>query len=289
MKFGTLYSYWGNEWSCDYPAVAKKLKMLGFDIIEIGAGHLLDMSDAQLKELKAVTNDLGLLITSNIGPRKEFDVASSDTQVRKRAIVYLCDIMKKMDEIDSRSLVGVTYTYWPNDFSDLDKEAIWERGVKSVKQMGEFADSVGIDICLEVVNRFETLVLNTAAEGVKFCEEVGKKRVKLLMDTFHMNIEEDNICDAFRTAAPYLGHIHVGEANRKLPGMGSLPWRQIGATLHEIGFDGNVVMEPFMLAGGAVARDVKVWRDLSNGATTEEMDEMIRESLVFLRNSFAIE
>lgn len=286
MKFGTLYSYWGNEWTCDYFKTAKKIKEIGFDVIEIGAGHLLEMSDGQLAEFRALTKDLDLTVSSNIGPAKEYDVASADPDVRKRGISYLCSMMEKMDAVDSRTLVGVTYTYWPNDFSDLDKEALWQRAVGSVKQTGRFADSVGVDICLEVVNRFETPLMNTAEEGVRFCDEVREKRVKLLMDTFHMNIEEDNICKGLLESARYLGALHVGEANRKLPGMGSLPWKKIGKTLHEIGYDGNVVMEPFLLPGGSVGRDIKVWRDLSGNASPEEMDALIRQSLLFLKKSF---
>lgn len=286
MKFGTLYSYWTNEWSSNYPETAKRVRDLGFDILEVGANHLVEMPEKELIELGAVARDLGLTVTSNIGPKKKYDVASADPNVRKAGIRYLCDIMKKMDQIDSRSLVGVTYTYWPNDFSDLDKDAIWARGVQSVMQTGAFARDLGINQCLEVVNRFETLVLNTAEEAVRFCEQVGLDNVKVLMDTFHMNIEEDNIMDGFRVAGRRLGHIHVGEGNRKLPGMGSLPWHEIGKTLREIGYDGNVVMEPFMLCGGGVGRDIQVWRDLTNGATPEQMDDMIRKSLEFLRSSF---
>ncbi len=287
MKFGTLYAYWTHEWTGDYKFFAKKIKDAGFDIMEISAGDLLTMSDRELDELKAVAKDLGLDISSNIGPAKKYDVASSDPETRKRGIQFLSDILKKMDRLDSRALVGVTYTYWPNDFSDLDKPAIWERGVKSVREFGKVAEDLGITVALEIVNRFETLVLNTAEEGVRFCEEVGMDSVKLLLDTFHMNIEEDNLPDAFRTAGKYLAHVHVGEGNRKLPGMGHLPWKEMGTALNEIGFDGGVVMEPFMTMGGKVGEDIKVWRDLSNGADEAKMNQNIKESLIFLKNAFA--
>ena len=183
MKFGTLYSYWTNEWSSNYLETAKRVRDLGFDILEIGANHLVEMPEKELIELGAVVRDLGLTVTSNIGPKKKYDVASADPDVRKAGIRYLCDIMKKMDQIDSRSLVGVTYTYWPNDFSDLDKDAIWARGVQSVKQTGAFACDLGICQCLEVVNRFETLVLYSAEEAVRFCVQVVLDNVKVLMDT----------------------------------------------------------------------------------------------------------
>jgi len=286
MKFGTLYAYWTNEWSGDYLHYARKVAELGFDILEISAGDLLHMSDAEIDELKACSKELGITISANIGPPKRYDVASQDPEVREAGIAFLTDIMKRMDRLDCRILVGVMYTYWPNDYTDLDKKAQWARGVESVKELGKVAQSLGITMCLEVVNRFETLILNTAEEGVRFCQEVDNPNVKLLLDTFHMNIEEDNFADAIREAGSLLGALHVGEGNRKIPGQGHLPWAEIGAALREIGFDGNVVMEPFVLEGGKVGSDIKVWRDLSNGADEAGMDQQIKEGLRVLRTNF---
>ena len=114
----------------------------------------------------------------------------------------------------------------------------------------------------------------------------GGENVNLLLDTFHMNIEEDNIPEAIRLAGRKLGHLHVGESNRKLPGMGSLPWRDIGRALRDIGYEKGVVMEPFLLQGGEVARDCKVWRDLSGNADEKMLDRYIKESLTFLKHEF---
>lgn len=287
MRFGSLYSYWGNAWDCDYLETARKMKLAGCDILEVGAGHLLEKPDTMWRELKAFADDTGMKLTANIGPAKEKDVASADPAVRRAGISFLSEIMKKMETLQMTELVGVQYTYWPNDFSDLDKPAIRARGVESCRILSKVAEDTGVTICQEVVNRFETHILNTCAEGIAFCDDVGSPNVKLLLDTFHMNIEEDNIANAIRQAGGYLGQLHVGEGNRKLPGMGSLPWKEIGAALKEIGFDGNVVMEPFLLQGGAVGESVKVWRDLSGGASQEELTEMLKEATAFLRAQFA--
>ncbi|HBP38681.1 MAG TPA: sugar phosphate isomerase/epimerase [Clostridiales bacterium] len=288
MKFGTLYSYWGNEWQCDYFQTANKIAQLGFDIMEIGAGHLLTMSDEQLEHFKEFTRDLGLTITCNIGPAKEKDVASIDEDTRNAGVQFLSAIMKAMDKIDSRTLVGVLYTYWPNDFTDLDKPAIWARGVQSVRKLGHVAEHHNIEMCLEVVNRFETHILNTCAEAMQFCDEVDNPNVIILLDTFHMNIEEDHMASAIYRAGKRLGELHVGEGNRKLPGEGSLPWSEIGKALQDINFHKGIVMEPFYLTGGQVGKDIKVWRDLSEGASREEMDARLSRSLKFLKHRFAV-
>ena len=286
MKFGTLFAYWTQDWHGDYIFFAKKAKDIGFDILEISAGELIGMPDDKIKQLRDTARDLEIEISSNIGPPKDKDIASKYPEVRKAGIDFLTKIMQQMDKLGSRALVGVLNTYWPCEFDDLDKPAIWARGVESVKTLGKIAQDLGIDYCLEVVNRFESNILNTSEEAVRFAGEVGLPSVKILLDTFHMNIEEDNIADAIRHAGAKLGHLHVGEGNRNLPGKGSLPWKEIGTALKDIDFNGGVVMEPFVKMGGKVGDDIKVWRDISRGADERQMDEDIRQSLAFLKEAF---
>jgi D-psicose/D-tagatose/L-ribulose 3-epimerase len=136
--------------------------------------------------------------------------------------------------------------------------------------------------------RFETILLNTCEEAMQYCSDVGVNSVKVHLDTFHMNIEEDSIPNAIRLAGDRLGHLHVGEGNRKLPGKGSMPWEEIGKALRDIGYDKAVVMEPFVKPGGQVGKDIKVWRDLSGGADAETMDREIKDSLAFLKREFHV-
>ena len=146
------------------------------------------------------------------------------------------------------------------------------------------AEDHGITYCLEVVNRFEQFLLNTAAEGVAYVEAVGSPNLKLLLDAFHMNIEEDSIGGAIVTAGDKLGHFHIGETNRKTPGKGHMPWDEIGQALKKINYQGRVVMEPFVNMGGEVGRDIKVWRDLGNGADEARLDQDAKDALAFIRS-----
>jgi D-psicose/D-tagatose/L-ribulose 3-epimerase len=128
-----------------------------------------------------------------------------------------------------------------------------------------------------------SLSYRVATRRVAFVREVGKPNVKVMLDTFHMNIEEDSFGNAIRTAGLVLGHFHTGENNRRVPGKGRLPWHEIGTALREIGYGGAVVMEPFVKMGGGVGSDVKVWRDLSDNADEAQMDEAARQALAFSR------
>ena len=118
-------------------------------------------------------------------------------------------------------------------------------------------------------------------------EEGDVPAVKIMLDTFHMNIEEDDMAEAILLAGDKLGHFHVGENNRRLPGKGGMPWYQIGSALRAIGYDRNIVMEPFVKSGGGVGSDSKVWRDLSKGASSEMLDADAAASVAYLRNVFS--
>jgi D-psicose/D-tagatose/L-ribulose 3-epimerase len=118
-------------------------------------------------------------------------------------------------------------------------------------------------------------------------EAVGSHNLKLLLDTFHMNIEEDSIGGAIVTAGDKLGHFHIGENNRRAPGQAHMPWNEIASALKEIDYQGRVVMEPFVKMGGEMGRDIKVWRDLSSNVDEAQLDADAREALAFIRNKLA--
>ena len=103
-----------------------------------------------------------------------------------------------------------------------------------------------------------------------------------------MNIEEDYIPDAIHTAGKYLAHFHVGENNRKLPfdGPGSLDWRAIGKALRDVNYNGYVIAEPFVTTGGQIAKDIKVWRDLSGNADEAGLDRAAGAYGKFIRSAF---
>lgn len=152
-----------------------------------------------------------------------------------------------------------------------------------MQTLAPIAKQYGIDLGMEVLNRFENHILNTAEEGVSFVTEVGQDNVKVMLDTFHMNIEETSIADAIRTAGSLLGHLHTGECNRMVPGKGRTPWREIGEALRDIQYDGAVVMEPFVAMGGQVGRDIHIWHDLSRGATESQLDKDAQDAVTFQR------
>ena len=103
-----------------------------------------------------------------------------------------------------------------------------------------------------------------------------------------MNIGEESISNAIRTAGELLGHFHTGECNRMVPRVGRMPWKVIGDALKEIHYDGTVVMEPFVMPGGQVGKDIKVWREIVPDISENALDENAKKALEFQRKIFEI-
>ncbi|EGL65884.1 D-psicose 3-epimerase [Agrobacterium sp. ATCC 31749] len=284
MKHGIYYSYWEHEWSAKFGPYIEKVAKLGFDIIEVAAHHINDYSDAELATIRQSARDNGIILTAGIGPSKTKNLSSEDASVRAAGKAFFERTLSNVAKLDIHTIGGALHSYWPIDYSQpVDKAGDYARGVEGINGIADFANDLGINLCIEVLNRFENHVLNTAAEGVAFVKDVGKNNVKVMLDTFHMNIEEDSFGDAIRTAGPHLGHFHTGESNRRVPGKGRMPWHEIGLALRNINYTGAVIMEPFVKTGGTIGSDIKVWRDLSGGADIAKMDEDARNALAFSR------
>lgn len=288
MKYGIYFAYWEQEWNADQKQYIQKVKDLGFDILEISCAMLKNISKEELLEMKKMAADAGVTLTAGYGPNASENLGSADPAVVKNAMAFYTDTLKKLELLDIHTLGGGVYSYWPVDYSKpIDKAGDWARSVENVRKVGKIAGECGVDYCLEVLNRFEGYLLNTCAECRRFVEEVDVDAVKIMLDTFHMNIEEDSMVEAILLAGDKLGHFHVGENNRRLPGKGGFPWYEIGSALRAIGYDKNVVMEPFVKSGGGVGSDIKVWRDLSKGASTAELDRDAAQSVEYLRYVFS--
>ena len=287
MKYGIYYAYWEQEWASDYIPYIEKVAKLGFDFLEIACTPINGYSDQQLKDIRQAAKDNGIFLTAGHGPAPSQNLASSDPAVVKNATEFFTTLLKNLEKLDIHTIGGGIYSYWPVDYSKpIDKAGDWARSVENVRKVGKVAADCGVDYCLEVLNRFEGYLLNTAEEGVEFVKQVDLPSVKVMLDTFHMNIEEDSMGDAIRRTRGLLGHFHTGECNRRVPGKGRMPWREIGNALQDIGYEGLVCMEPFVRMGGTVGSDIKVWRDISRGADIAQLDREAAESVAFERYIF---
>ena len=279
---GMHYGYWTQYWGSEPLQFVKRAKKCGFDILEVNAPKVTRMSDAQRDVLKGAIAEAGLSLTYSIGMTADMDLVSEDAATRRKGIAFLQQVARAMKHMGGTVLAGINYSSWPRKLlPDEDKQILTDRAIEGVREAIKAAEDNDVIFCVEVVNRFEQFIMNTAAEGIAFAERVGSPNCKILLDTFHMNIEEDSLRGSIVEAGNWLGHFHLGETNRRPPGRGRIPWPEIFGALREINYQGAVVMEPFLLSGGEVGRDISVYRDLLGSA---DLDEEAARSVQFVRS-----
>lgn len=272
-KLGIFMNFWEKNWDADHKKYIKKAAEIGFDILEFQAQPLLEMTDDKIRSLKALADEVGIELTYSLGLDRAYDVSSLDESVRLGGVKYLQNIVKKMHVGGGTLLSGVSYAGWgtPDNFAG-DKRPYWEQSIKSMREIIKVAEDCGVTYCVEAVNRFETCLINTAEEALAYSEEIDSPNIGVLLDTYHMNIEENNIGDAIRLVGDKLTSFHTGENNRTAPGRGHLDWDEIFGALADIKYKGRIVSEPFIMAGGEVGRDIHVYRDLLENPTEERID-----------------
>ena len=281
-KVGIYYAYWTHDWDADFVPFVAKVKKLGFDVLDVNSGTVANMTAAEQQRLKAAAEEHDIELTSCIGLPRKFDPASPDRATRERGIAFLKKQARALAATGIRDLGGIVYSYWPGSLpkGETDKRPYWDRSVKSMRAVMKTAEDCGVTFHMEAVNRFEQYLLNTAAEAVRYVKEVGSPNCTVLLDTFHMNIEEDSFAGAIRTAGKHLGQLHIGETNRRAPGRGKMPWAEVFGALKAIRFKGSIVMEPFLVPGGEVGRDIKVFRDLRDGL---DLDKEAARACAFVK------
>jgi D-psicose/D-tagatose/L-ribulose 3-epimerase len=281
-RIGMHYGYWTQYWGSEPLQFVQRAKKCGFDILEVNAPKVTLMSDAERDVLRGAVADAGLGLTYSIGMTADMDLASEDAGTRQRGIAFLQKVARAMKYMGGTILAGINYSSWPRKLlPGEDKQILTDRAIKGVREAIKAAEDNEVIFCVEVVNRFEQFIMNTAAEGIAFAERVGSPNCKILLDTFHMNIEEDSLRGSIVETGNWLGHFHLGETNRRPPGRGRIPWPEIFGALREINYQGAVVMEPFLLPGGEVGRDISVYRDLLGSA---DLDEEAARSAQFVRS-----
>ena len=281
-KIGIFMNFWVKNWDADHVKHIKKVSGLGFDILEFQAQALLDMDKSRMDEVRQAAKDNGIELTYSLGLNPKYDVASPDAKVREGGIEYLKRIVERIGYMEGKLLSGVNYAGWGSpDYIVDDKSEIVKHSIESVRQVIKTAEDYDVTYCVEVVNRFEGIVMNTAKEAIEYVKQIDSDKIGILLDTYHMNIEEGSIGDAIRSVGGYLKNFHTGENNRVVPGKGHLDWDEIFGALHDIDYQGRIVSEPFVQMGGEVGRDTKVWRDLVEDPSAELLDEEARFLLNF--------
>ncbi len=209
------------------------LHNIGFDGAEIS---ILDPPDPA--ELRKIVDSYGLevpaLSTGLNYIHYGLSLTSPDPMKREKAVERLIEIGRLGEALGG---AGVIIGLMRGRLRDgIERGEAYRLLVENTRRVAEGCARHGVDVFFEPLNRYETEIINTVAEGLQFLEDVGAENLYLLLDTFHMNIEEPVIEDSIRAAGGRIGHFHVADSNRLAPGMGHLDFASILHALWDTGY-----------------------------------------------------
>lgn len=280
-KIGIQYVYWAEDRNEDFVPYVSKVAKLGFEVLGISLTSPINLTIEQRNAIKIATVAAGIELNTQIGLPKNCDISSSDADARRRGIKFLKHNIQVTHDMGGKMLSGVIYSVW-GIAPVKERSYHLENSVKSMKEVIKFAEDTGIVLNVEVLNRFEQFLINTGEQALEYVRLVDSPNIKIQLDTFHMNIEEDDIGQAILNVGDQLGALHVCENNRKLPGQGHIPWMEVAKAIREINYRGHLVIESFVKSDCKIGKSFNIWRELVDN----DLDIAAKESLEFLRSTF---
>jgi D-psicose/D-tagatose/L-ribulose 3-epimerase len=279
MKFGINTFLFTSPFTTQSTRLFPQFKKWGADTVEIPIEDPAHIDPAKVKKELDKNGLVCGSICACLGPDRDL---RGTPQQQKASMDYLKKVIDQMVVLESTSLVGPLYS------SVGRAEAVpapeykkqWKTVVKNLKVLSKYAESKGKVLCLEPLNRFETDFINTCDQAMEMLEDVDSPALKLLLDTFHMNIEEKSQGAAIRKAGKKLGHIHACGCDRGTPGNDHIDWTGIAAALKAVGYDKDVVIESFTTDVKVIARAAAIWRRIE-----PTRDEIAVKGLKFLRKT----
>lgn len=232
----------------------------GFGMIEFA---YLRPEKFDLDRLAVRAKALGIEIVVTMGLPADADVSSEDKAVVARGRTMLADAVKAVRDIGGIRLGGILYSMH-GKYDRMPTRTGWMHSAEAIAATAEVARENGVQVVLEVVNRFESNLLNTTAQGMKFIADTGRDDVFLHLDSFHMNIEEASPAAAIRMAGDKLAYFHFNENYRGYLGTGTIDFPPIFAALVDIGYDDrDITFESFSSAivDEGLSRVCGIWRD----------------------------
>lgn len=281
MLFGASTFIWVSPFSTAHIGLLTKVKNMGYDIIEIA------VEDARLIDWALIGDtardlDLQITISGAFGPER--DISSTDPAFRETGKQYIIDCIRIAQQMGSPVFGGPLYSAVGKTRIVSPEQKKEERAwcVDILKEVSRIAGDSGVTLGLEPLNRFETDMVNTVDQALSILDEVESPHLKIVLDTFHSNIEEKDIPATIRKIGKeLLCHVQGNESDRGTPGTGHLEWQGIREALSDIGYDGAVVIETFGQPSKELARAACIWRPLANSA-----DELAEEGLAFYHKLF---
>lgn len=260
MRFGVNTWVWVSPLTTDeLKNLAPRVKSMGFDWIECPLEGLGDLDYSAGRQIISDL-DLGVSTCAAMGPDR--DLIHEDSAIQQNGIAYIRGCIEATQALGATNLVGPIYSavgrVWQQSADERARDL--DTLVKNLRLLAAYAGDHGVVLGIEPLNRFETSFINLAAQAIEVVNRVDHPACKIMLDTFHMNIEEKSLGDAIRATGSRLCHLHSCENDRGAPGSGNVTWDAVAQALRDIHYDGPVVIESFTNKVKTIARAAAIWR-----------------------------
>jgi D-psicose/D-tagatose/L-ribulose 3-epimerase len=282
MKFGANTWIWFSPFTLEeVAATATRMAAAGFDLIEFPI-ETIDAFDYQ--QAGAIARDHGLSVGTTAAMSPDRDLIHPDETIRQNGMAYIRHCVDAARILGAENVVGPMYSAVGRTWQATEDERARDLDllVAQLRELSAYASDYGVTLCVEPLNRFETSFINLASQGIEVVDRVGSPACRLLLDTFHMNIEEKSLGDAIRAAGSRLKHFHACGNDRGVPGSGNIDWTDVAGGLRDINYDGPVVIESFTAKVQSIARAAAIWRPLA-----PSQDAIAYDGLKFLKQLLA--
>ena len=191
---------------------------------------------------------------------------------------FLKMALSTADKSGGKIVTGVTYSKIGGMTPEKPQQRELDAICRMYDKVSKTAQSLGMRIGIEAINRYETKLINTAAQAREIIERVGSASLLIHLDTYHMNIEEKNCKKGFADAGEMLGYVHLSESNRGVPGQGTVDWIDVFEGLKEVGYTGPMALESFVYMVEELAGGLAIWRPVA-----ENPDDVIDVGVPFMK------
>lgn len=275
MKIGINHFLWSGQATREMIPVIRKMHKIGFDGVEFPIFHT---NETAYREIRSALDDLGMGATGCTVMPPDAYLIADEAKVRARGVEYLRTALRMCKILNCDVLCGPLYSPVGKLVGRPRTKDEWKWAVAGLKAAGQTAEDLGVTIAVEYLNRFETYFLNTAADTLQLIKEVGSPGVKMMMDTFHSNIEEKDMGAAWKKCGKALAHVHISENDRGVPGTGHVAWDEVFHALKAIRYDGWATIESFGTTVPEIATAASIWRSLF-----KSNEEVARKGYAFIR------
>lgn len=283
---GVISMFYARPFTAAHFFALARMKKAGADCIEL---LVPEEGELDLREARAAIADAGLSVVLAARVNLSRDLASADKAAHETGVAYLEFCVRSAESLGATIVGGPLYGApmvfagrAPTPCAPDERKRKIDAVVSGLARAAKAAQGAGVKLGIEPLNRFETDIANTAFHARQLAERVDSPAVGVMLDTFHMNMEENDLPQAIRDTGDRLFHFQANENHRGFIGSGHVDWPPIARALHDIGYDGPIVLEPFRRDDEDAGVTLAQWR-----APARDEDAKLAASIAYLKGALS--